>query len=550
MKEYEKDLTIANAHKCLALQSEISLDLQRLFVYARLRKDENSADPKYQAMSETAEMLSVEASSAASFIAPKLAKIPTSDLKAALNKPEYEKYAVILEDVIRDKKHILSEKEEKLLSEVSAFAGDFETIFHMFDDADIRFGEITKDGKPIKLSHGMYSVLLQDASQEIRKSAFEEYYKGYTDMLNTIAAIYAGSVKKDSALSKVKKFKSALSAALYSEVISEKVYNNLLSAVEKATPAVHKYCALRKKALGLKELHVYDMYVPLVPAVNLAMEYEDAFNLVVKALAPLGEKYLDVFKKAYGSRWIDVEETENKRSGAYEWIAYGCHPVVLLNYQKTVHDIFTIAHEMGHALHSYFSFKNQCFEKAEYSIFIAETASTCNEVLLLKYLLKTAAGDLRKNLLSYYLDMFRTTLFRQTLFAEFEKYAHGEIEAARPLTAEGMSEKYLELNKKYYGEDVVYDKEISREWMRIPHFYRAFYVYKYATGLTVAVNLADKLLNEEGFVDKYIKYLSAGGSLKPLETLKIVDIDLEKKEPFRFAMKEFGETLKELKKLY
>lgn len=549
LKAYDKKLTVENAHECLKLQSGISRKIERLYVYTNLKRDENAKDAKYQAMTEKMDMLITEFSEAASFISPQLSKLPEKELKRALTMPEYQNFTVMIEEIIREKKHILSDKEEKILSQTTAFSGDFRTVFTMFDNADVHFEPITdKDGNKIELSHGTYALMLQNPDQETRRKAFEAYYKGYTSMLSTIAATYAGSVKKDCAYAKIRKYKSALNSALESDSVSDRVYNNLITAVKKATPAVHKYVALRKKALKLKELHMYDMYVPITAEAKLSLPYEEAYALVIEALQPLGEKYVALLKEAYDCRWIDVEETQNKRSGAYSWGCYDSKPVVLLNYQPTTHDVFTIAHEMGHALHTYMSKHAQCYEKADYSIFVAEIASTVNEVLLIKHLLKTAEGDMRKFLLSYYLDMFRTTLFRQTMFAEFEKYAHAEIESGNPLTAEGMSAKYLEMNQEYYGAAVVHDEQISKEWMRIPHFYRAFYVYKYATGLTSAVNVAKKILTEEGFVEKYYKFLSAGCSLRPLEILKIADVDLSSKEPFDVAMDEFKATLKELQK--
>jgi len=296
---------------------------------------------------------------------------------------------------------------------------------------------------------------------------------------------------------------------------------------------------------------MYDMYVPLTKEYDLSLEYDEAYRLVISALAPLGEKYRSILEEAYRSNWIDVEETENKRSGAYHWGVYDSPPFVLLNYQKTAHDVFTIAHELGHAIHSYHSKHAQCYNKADYAIFVAEIASTVNEVLLLKYLLKTAEGEQRKFLLSYYLDMFRTTLFRQTMFAEFEKFAHSQIEAGIPLTHESLSAHYLELNKKYYGEAVVHDEQIAYEWSRIPHFYKgsAFYVYKYSTGLTAAVNIVSRILSDNSFVEKYFRFLSAGSSMLPPDILKLVDIDLSASEPFDYAMSEFAATLEELQKL-
>lgn len=547
---FDKKLTPDNAHECLTKLSEVTRKAERCYVYAGLCRDLNTADPKYQALISKMQMLLVDLGSATSFVIPQISRFDTETLKEMAERPEYSEFTTIIDSIIREKKHILSGKEEKLLSEISSFTGGFKEVFVNLDNADLKFEPvIDNDGKSVELSHGMYSYLLQSDDRDIRRKAFENYYKSYIGHKNTIAAAYASSVKKDCALSKVRKYKSALNKALESETIPEKVYNNLIKAVRKSLPAVHDYVALRKKALGLRKMHMYDMYVPLTKEFKLSLEYDDAYNLVIEALAPLGEEYKALLEEAYKGGWIDVEETENKRSGAYSWGAYDGHPYVLLNYQRTAHDVFTIAHEMGHAIHSYLSNKAQCYSKASYEIFVAEIASTVNEVLLLKHLLKSAEGERRKFLLAYYLDMFRTTLFRQTMFAEFEKFSHAQIEAGIPLTAESMSEFYLKLNKKYYGKAVTHDEQIAYEWSRIPHFYNAFYVYKYATGLTSAVNIAKKILEDPRFVPKYFEFLSAGGSMRPLEILALAEVDLTKEEPFALAMAEFAAVLEELKSL-
>ncbi|MDD3946800.1 MAG: oligoendopeptidase F [Clostridia bacterium] len=547
---FHKKLTPDNAHVCLAELSGVTRRIERLYIYAALRRDENTTDPKYQALNSRMEMLLVELNSATSFIIPQISKFAEKDLSAMSERPEYADYTTLLDAVIREKKHILSGKEEKLLSEISSFSSGFKDVFSNLDNADLTFEPFTDpEGNRIELSHGMYSFLLQNPDGKIRKQAFENYYQSYIAHKNTIAAAYAGSVKKDCALAKVRKYKNALDKALQSETIDPKVYHNLIKAVRKATPALHDYVALRKKALGFKKMHMYDMYVPLTQEYKLSMDYDDAYQLVIEALAPLGDKYKEILTEAYGGGWIDVEETQNKRSGAYSWGAYDGHPYVLLNYQRTAHDVFTIAHEMGHAIHSYKSNRAQCYSKASYEIFVAEIASTVNEVLLLKHLIQTAEGEQRKFLLTYYLDMFRTTLFRQTMFAEFEKFTHAQIEAGIPLTSESMSEQYLKLNKKYYGKAVTHDEQIAHEWSRIPHFYNAFYVYKYATGIISAINIVSKLLKDATFVEKYFRFLSAGGSMRPLDILALAEVDLTTEQPFEVAMAEFRNTLEELKKI-
>lgn len=543
---YKGKLNKETAIQCFKANSALSRKIEKLYSYAHLQKDEDTSNQASQALSERASMLLTKYASAVSFIEPEICKLPLATLNEMANSETYNDFSCMLKGIIREKKHILSAKEEKILSEISSFTGDFQNIFMMLDNADLKFNKVKADNEEVELSHGMYSVLLQHKDQSVRKGAFDNYYSAYRNSLNTIAATYSASVKKDCTLSALRGYKSALQRALYADDIDKKVYNNLIKAVKKGTPALHKYVKYRKKALGLKELHMYDMYVSIVEDIDREYKYEDAYALVLDALKPLGADYRKRMERAYNERWIDVEETKNKRSGAYSWGIYDSPPYVLLNHQKTLHDVFVIAHEMGHAMHTYYSNETQCYEKADYRIFVAEIASTVNEVLLLKHLLKTAKGEEKKYLLSYYLDMFRTTLFRQTMFAEFEKYAHDEYEQGRPLTAENMSAKYYELNKAYYGSGVVHDKDIEIEWARIPHFYNAFYVYKYATGLTTAVNIVNKLLTEEGYLDKYLKFLSIGGSLYPLPTIEIAGIDLKSMEPFDFAMSEFKKTLDEL----
>ncbi|MFI3228696.1 MAG: oligoendopeptidase F [Bacillota bacterium] len=546
-KKFENKLDRSNTLECLVLESALSRDVELLYVYAMLRSDENTADPKFQSLKGRAQMLWVELATATSFISGELALMPTETLQDMANDPSFVNFSCGLTSIIRNKAHILSPKEEKLMSEIGSFSGDFKNIFGMFDNADIKFGKVTnQEGEKVELCHGMYSVLLGSNNQKVRANAFNKYYKSYKDMLNTVAATYAGSVKKDCTMASIRGYKSALDCALQRERVTENVYNNLLSAVKEATPHLHKYVALRKKALNVDTLNMYDMYVPITAEGRLDLSYNEAYDLVVDALAPLGTEYQELLRTARTSRWIDVYETENKRSGAYSSGCYDSNPHVLLNYNRTTHDVFTIAHELGHSLHSYMSTKAQCYEKADYVIFVAEVASTVNEVLMIKHLLKEAKGEMRKFLLSYYLDMFRTTLFRQTMFAEFEKFSHEQFEAGNTLTAELMSAKYYELNKEYYGSAVKHNKNISYEWSRIPHFYNAFYVYKYATGITAAVNIANNILADDNYKSKYFEALSLGGSRDPLDILRVAEVDLESKVPFECAMAEFSAVLTEL----
>ncbi len=532
---------------CLKKQDEIVFIASKLYVYAHMTEDIDKADKDRQQITSKADNFIARLNSELSFITPELTSLSTEFLKELKDDAAFSDFSFLIETIIRNKKHILSKKEEKILAEAGAFSDEFKDTFMMFDNADIKFDTVvTKEGEE-KLSHGTYALFLQNNDQSVRADAFKKYYASYQAMINTVGTNYVGNLKKDWFYAKTRKFKSSLAAALNAEDISVQVYNNLISAVKKNSKSMHKYIALRKKALKLKELHMYDLYVPLVDEAKLSMDYDKAYSLVISALSPLGKDYTDLLLKAKDERWIDVEETENKRSGAYSWGAFGAHPYVLLNYQPVTHDVFTIAHEMGHALHSYYSWNSQPHAKADYEIFVAEVASTVNEVLLLKHLMKDADMQTKKFLLSYYLDMFRTTLFRQTMFSEFEKKAHELVEKDMPVTSDVLSNIYLELNKQYYGKSVIHDEEIRYEWARIPHFYTSFYVYKYATGLTSAVNIAKAILENKPFaLENYKNFLKAGGSDTPLNILKKAGVDLREKEPFEIAMKEFSDTLSEL----
>ena len=537
---------------CLEFSSRLSHDIGRLYQYAKLHLDLDTRDGKYQGMTNRAEMLIVRYSSLASFVDPEVATLPIEELEALSKSPKFADYDVYFKNLIRSKDIILSEKEEKILGEVGLFAGTNDDVFAMFDNADIKFRPVV-DEKGVKheMSHGAYAVLTQNPSQKVRKKAFESMFTAYKDHINMLAANYAGNVKKDWFFAKVKGFKSSLDYAMYLENVPPTCYKKLLGAVDEGLKPLHRYIALRKKALGLNTLNMYDLYVPIVPEQELSMPYEEAKELVKKALAVMGEEYGEVLASAFENNWIDVYETKGKRSGAYSWGMYGVHPFVLLNYVSTVHDVFTIAHELGHSMHSYYSNLAQPEQKAGYEIFCAEIASTVNEVLLLKYLLRSAKGEFRQYLLTYYLDMFRTTLFRQTQFSEFEVAAHSLVERGEPITAEGLSDIYYDLNKKYYGRSMKHNDLIRYEWSRIPHFYNSFYVYKYATGITTAVSIANNLLEQGApYFEKYKKFLSAGGSMPPLDIIRLADVDLESDKPYKLAMKEFADTLKELEETF
>lgn len=536
----------------LKKQDELTIELIKLYLYAHMNSDADTRDDNYQQMQRRIQSALVMISSSLSFVETEICLRSEEQLLALSEKPEFSDYSYMLEKLAKDKKHVLSEEVEKVLADVGSFSGGFREAFSMFDNADVKFKKITIDGVETEMSHGVYGYALQSGDQATRQAAFESMFGAYKDHINTIAALYGNHVKKDAFYAKTKKYDNCLSMALEQNDVDPAAYENLIKTVDENCKYMHKYMAFRKKALGVEKLNMWDLHTSIVKDVDIAVPYEKAYKMVKEALRPLGEEYQGLLTEAYENGWIDVCETKGKRSGAYSTSTYGCHPFVLLNYQQTSHDIFTIAHELGHAMHSHYSQENQPFSKSDYVIFVAEIASTVNEVLMLKYLIsKTKDVEMKKYLLSYYLDMFRTTLFRQTMFAEFELEAHKLAEADAPITANALSEIYYNLNKKYYGKAVTHNDLIRYEWARIPHFYTSFYVYQYATGITAAISIANNILkNGEKAFKGYKQFLSAGGSMPPIEILKLAGVDLTTEEPFKVAMKEFKDTLNELIKIY
>ena len=538
--------------ECLRYMDDLEIKLEILGVYAMMYRDVDTRNSDANALNSRVDNLFVKYSSAVSFVTPEITALPEEKLKAIIADERFKDYDYQLEQMLKSKPHVLSRDCENILSLGGQVFGGFQEIFTMINNADLAFPEIEVNGEKIKLSHGMYSVCMDSKDRKVRETAFKAFYKAFRDVLNTITATYAGNVNKDVFLTKARKYNSCLERALENEDVPAEVYKNLLKYVNGALPTLHKYVKDRKETLGYEEMHMYDMYVSLVEDAELKLPYEEAFKLVKKGLAPLGEDYGKLLQKAHDEGWIDVEETEGKRSGAYSVGVYGIeHPYVLLNYQPTTHDVFTIAHELGHSMHSYKSDAAQPKSKADYKIFVAEVASTVNEVLLLKYLLKNSTDvKLKKYLCSYYLEMIRTTIFRQTMFAEFEYIAHDSAEKGIPLTKDYLNDEYLKLNKKYYGDAVVSDDEIAYEWARIPHFYNSFYVYKYATGLISAISIAERIYSEgDKAVEDYFRFLSSGASDGPVELLKLAGVDLTKKDAYEAMVKSFETTLAEFESL-
>ncbi len=532
-------------------EEEVEIKLLRVYLYAFLHHDEDVRVSNYNSFLSRVMTVLTRLGAETSFAMPELSALSEEKLQELCDSDILKDYDYLLSRIKAKKKYILSEKEERIMAQTDEPMGAAGEAFEMLDNADLNLPEIEHEGKKQQLSHGLYSVIMFGNDREKRAEAFKLYYSAYRKIINTLATTYYGNVKKDIFYKNVRGYASCLEMALLNEDVDRSVYDNLIRTVNECAPVMHRYMQVRKKTLGLDEMHVYDLHVPLVENAELKLSYEEAYETVLKGLAPLGKEYNALLKQGRDERWIDVCETDGKRSGAYSIGIYGNHPFVLLNYQKTTNDVFTIAHEMGHSLHSYFSNKNQPYSKSDYTIFVAEVASTVNEVLLLKYLLKTTKDKrLRKYLLNYFMDIIRTTLFRQTQFAEFEEKAHAMAEAGEPLNKDNLSELYYGLNKKYYGGAVTHDKDIEIEWARIPHFYRSFYVYKYATGIISAVCIANRILNEgEKAVNDYFRFLSGGCSTDPVSLLRIAGADLTKKETYLVAMKEFENALNEFEKI-
>ena len=523
------------------------------FNYAQRLYDQDRNDSTHQAMSQKVYGVWADVAGMISFIEPEILAVPEEQLETFYKElPELESYRGKIAEIQRLRGHSLSAEMEKLLAMTSEMSQTPEQVFAVMNSADIRFPEITdENGEKVRLTHGNYVLFLQSAARRVRKEAFEAMYSVYKQFVNTFAGLYNGQVKQQIFFAKARKYDSTLDAALTTNNVSVKVYENLLDTVSANMDKLHRYVKLRKKCLGLDELHMYDIYTPMIADAARKVPFEEAKETVLKALAPLGEEYVAKVKEGFENRWIDVYENEGKCTGAYSAGAYGTHPYVLLNYSETLDDMFTLAHEMGHAMHSFYSNSTQPFTYAEYKLFVAEVASTCNEVLLMEYLLKnTIDKKERAYLLNHYLDSFKGTVYRQTMFAEFEKESNRMAEQGESLTAESLNELYLKLNQKYYGTDIISDEEIAFEWAKIPHFYYNFYVYQYATGFSAAVALARGILKEgEPAVERYKKFLCGGCSESPLELLKIAGVNLESPKPVQDALDVFGEILDEIEAL-
>ncbi len=520
--------------------------VELVYLYAMLQKAGDNGSDEYQDMDGRATNLYVAFGAETAFIDPEILAIPPEKLAEFVEYAPVYRHAV--DAITRAREHTLDAEREKMLALLGDAAQTPNNCFDMLESVDISFPNVhDENGEEKPLTHATFARYRESENQEVRREAFEVYFGEFKRYINTFAAMYSGNVKFDSYFADVRGFSSACEAALFGSAVPVSVYDSLVSAVHSALPSMRRYLELRKKALGLSELNLYDLYCPMVESVDLKISYEDACQLVKKALAPLGENYAKLLDRAFGEHWIDVYENKGKTTGAFSCGVYGVHPYVLLNFTGTLDDAFTIAHELGHAMHSYFSDEANEYVNSDYKILVAEVASTVNEVLLTKYLLSTETDKRRRAyILNHFLEGFRTTVFRQTLFAEFERKAHEMYKSGVTLTPQALSNVYHELNSLYY-EGAINNEIMDIEWARIPHFYNAFYVYQYATGFSSAVAIADSILNSNG-AENYLRFLTTGGSDYPLNELRITGVDLTKPDTVERAMKVFAETIDEMEK--
>jgi oligoendopeptidase F len=542
-----------NLLEVLQLKEATGRRLDKLFIFAKMHKDENNADPVYQALTNRIQSLAVEAGSVVSFIVPALVNFPREKLaEYQAQDSSLALYRHFFDEINRQREHVLSAAEEKILAEAAEIAESAGTIFGMLDNADLKFPSVQdENGQEVELTKARYATFLESKDRRVRKDAFTALYSTYTKFRNTFGATLDASVKSEVFYARTRRYESALQASLESDNIPVTVYERLIEVMHSYLPVLQRYLQLRKRMLNLPDLHMYDLYTPLIPEYQRSFEYDEAKEIVLAGLKPLGDEYQELLKQGFKESWVDVYENQGKTSGAYSWGAFDSHPYVLLNYQGKIHDVFTIAHEMGHAMHSHYSNKNQPYIYAGYRIFLAEVASTVNEALLMEYMLgHSSDSNERLYLINQYLEQFRTTVFRQTMFAEFEKIIHEEVEKGGALTAEWFSKAYLELNKTYYGAETTVDPEIAMEWSRIPHFYSGFYVYKYSTGYSAAISLSQQILKEGPAArERYLQFLKSGDADYPLEILRKAGVDMESPQPIQDALEVFKKLIEEMDQL-
>jgi oligoendopeptidase F len=540
--------------KVTKLYLDIDRVLAKLYVYAYMRSDEDTSNTHYQTLKGKVENLGTKVSEVSSFFEPELLKGNYDQILDYITMlPQLEEYKFFYEEIYRFKDYILGEKEEKIISSLSKIFDNSNKTASLLRNSDLKFGTIVdEDNKEVVITNSNYSKYIESKNRDVRKQAFETMYKAYKDMKNTFAATLAGEVDGNVAMAKIRGYKDARFMSLYSSNVSPDIYDNLIKTINENLDVLYKYYDLKKSVLKIEELHLYDIYVDMIPANSKEYSFEEAKELVINSLEVLGEDYVTNLKKAFDEKWIDIYPNKGKKSGAYSWGCYDSKPFILLNYQERLDDVSTLAHELGHSMHSYYSRKNNEYQYSDYKIFVAEVASTVNELLLYKYMLNNSNDkNVKLTILNNMLELFKSTIYRQTMFAEFEMLIHEKSSNDEVLTHELMSDIYYELNKKYFGNNVVVDDEIRYEWSRIPHFYKNFYVYQYATGLSAACHIVNNILEGNGkTVDNYLEFLKTGGRDYPVELLKIAGVDMNNPQVIESAIAMFNDTINEFIDLY
>lgn len=545
-------LNTNNLLKGLELRDDILRLSEKIYSFASMQFDQDTRVNESLALFDKALAIYSQSLDALAFFVPELLRENESDLRLLLNQDiRLNKYTHFFDNIIRNKNHILSDKEESIIAQYSEVLMAPENIYSIFNGADLSFPSVKKDDIEIEITQGNFIQLLENDDRDFRKIVFNEFYRVFSKYKNTLASTLAGNIKKNTITAKIRKYNSAIEASLSENNVEIVVYDNLLKCIHDNLDALYKYISIRKSAMMLDEIHMYDLYTPIVKDVYPNIDYETGKNMVLEGLAPLGEDYISIVKKAFNEGWIDVFENKGKRSGAYSGGSYDTKPYILLNYHERLDDVFTIAHEMGHSMHSYYTRENQPYINGSYSIFVAEVASTVNEILLLLNLIeKSSTKEEKAYLINHYIESFRTTVFRQAMFAEFEKKIYEYVEDGNAITADYLSDTYKELNKFYYGNEIVIDDLIAVEWARIPHFYYNFYVYQYATGFCAAVTLATNIKNKvEGSLEKYLDFLRSGDSDYPINVLKKAGVDMTSVEPLYKALDIFKDLVTDFGKL-
>ena len=543
-----------NLYRTLTTYNDINRKLEKLYVYTSFLFDIDTSNNQNQALKMKMSNLYNDWTKTSFFVTPTILKKDYKEIeKYYKEEPKLLEYEIILKRELRYKNHTLSDAEERLISSVTKALGNDYQTYTLLKDSDLTFGNVTnEEGQEVELTSSNYSLFIESKNRSVRKDAFQTLYKTYKQFANTFASIISGSIKENVTLAKIRKFNSTRESCLYADELDTSIYDNLIDSVSDNMNVIYKYYDLKKEVLELDELHLYDIYTPIVKNFDKKYSFEEAKDIVLKSLSILGEDYINTLSKGYDNKWCDIYPNKGKRTGAYSGGCYDTEPYMLLNYQDKYDDMSTLAHESGHSMHSYYARHNNDYQYGDYAIFVAEVASTVNEILLAKYLLENSKDEEEKLfILDNLMNLFKGTIYRQTMFAEFEKAIYEDVENDIPLTAEYLSNKYYELNKKYFGDKVIIDEEIKYEWTRIPHFYYNFYVYKYATGLSAACHITNEILSGKvGAVENYKKFLSCGTTLNPIDSLKLAGVDLNKKEVVESAIKMFKETIEDFRNIY